>query len=96
MIDLTVSTEKPTSLAEILAAFRRAAKSSMVGVLRVTDEELVSSDYNGSPYSAIIDAPSCAELNPQFFKIMAWYDNEWAYSNRLLDLTTMVHGREAV
>lgn len=95
MIDLTISTEKPTSLAEILAAFRRAAKSSMVGVLRVTDEELVSSDYNGSPYSAIIDAPACAELNPQFFKIMAWYDNEWGYSNRLLDLTTLVHAQEA-
>ncbi|KAJ5155298.1 Glyceraldehyde-3-phosphate dehydrogenase 1 [Penicillium capsulatum] len=96
MIDLTISTEKPTSLPEILAAFRRAAKSSMSGVLWVTDEELVSSDYNGSPHSAIIDAPACAELNPQFFKIMAWYDNEWGYSNRLLDLTTLVHGQEVV
>ncbi|KAJ5280502.1 hypothetical protein N7478_005874 [Penicillium angulare] len=95
MIDLTVSTDKPTSLAEIMSAFRRASKSSMVGVLRVTDEELVSSDYNGSSYSAIIDAPACAELNPQFFKIMAWYDNEWGYSNRLLDLTTLVHDHEA-
>ncbi|KAJ5115253.1 hypothetical protein NUU61_001012 [Penicillium alfredii] len=95
MIDLTISTTKPTSLPEILATFRRAAKSDMAGVLKVTDEELVSSDYNGSPYSAIIDAPACAELNPQFFKIMAWYDNEWGYSNRLLDLTTLVHAREA-
>lgn len=65
MIDLTVSTEKPTSLAEIISTFRLAAKSDMAGVLRVTDEQLVSSDYNGSPYSAIIDAPACAELNPQ-------------------------------
>lgn len=65
MIDLTISTEKPTSLSEIISAFRVASKSTMVGVLRVTDEELVSSDYNGSPYSAIIDAPACAELNPQ-------------------------------
>jgi glyceraldehyde 3-phosphate dehydrogenase len=65
MIDLTVSTEKPTSLAEIMSKFRVAAKSEMAGVLRVTDEQLVSSDYNGSPYSAIIDAPACAELNPQ-------------------------------
>lgn len=64
MIDLTVSTEKPTSLAEILSALRVAAKSDMAGVLRVTDEELVSSDYNGSPYSAVIDAPACVELNP--------------------------------
>lgn len=65
MIDLTISTEKPTSLAEILSAFRVAAKSDMAGILRVTDEELVSADYNGSPYSAVIDAPACAELNPQ-------------------------------
>ena len=65
MIDLTISTDKPTSLAEILATFRLAAKSHMAGILKVTDEELVSSDYNGSSYSAIIDAPACAELNPQ-------------------------------
>ncbi|KAJ6166546.1 Glyceraldehyde-3-phosphate dehydrogenase 1 [Penicillium chermesinum] len=95
MIDLTISTEKPTSLAEVLSAFRVASKSHMAGVLRVTDEELVSSDYNGSSYSAIIDAPACVELNPQFFKIMAWYDNEWGYSNRLLDLATLVHAQEA-
>jgi glyceraldehyde 3-phosphate dehydrogenase len=114
MIDLTISTEKPTSLAEVISAFRRASKMDMAGVLKVADDELVSSDYNGSPYSAIIDAPSCMELNPQvnfrqcvldmrslltllqFFKIMAWYDNEWGYSNRLLDLTTHVHAQEAV
>ena len=65
MIDLTISTEKPTSLQEILSAFRLAAKSHMAGVLRVTDEELVSADYNGSPYSAVIDAPACMELNPR-------------------------------
>ncbi|RAK89152.1 glyceraldehyde-3-phosphate dehydrogenase [Aspergillus costaricaensis CBS 115574] len=94
MIDLTISTEKPTSLSEIISTFRVASKSSMAGVLRVTDEELVSADYNGSPYSAIIDAPACSELNPQFFKIMAWYDNEWGYSNRLLDLATHVHAAQ--
>ncbi|KAF7182015.1 hypothetical protein CNMCM7691_001403 [Aspergillus felis] len=94
MIDLTISTEKPTSLAEILAVFRRAAKSELAGVLAVTDEELVSSDYLGNPHSAIIDAPACLELNPQFFKIMAWYDNEWGYSNRLLDLTKHVASQE--
>lgn len=65
MIDLTVKTKTPTTLADIIAQFRAASKASMAGVLRVTDEELVSSDYNGSPYSAIIDVPACAELNPQ-------------------------------
>lgn len=112
MIDLTVSTEKPTSLAEVLAVFRRAAKGELVGVLAVSEEELVSSDYLGNPHSAIIDAPACLELNPQvsdlsaisshvamlsfvqFFKIMAWYDNEWGYSNRLLDLARHVASQE--
>lgn len=70
MIDLTISTTKPTSLPEILATFRRAAKFDMAGVLKVADEELVSSDYNGSPYSAIIDAPACAELNPQVILLL--------------------------
>ncbi|KAF7118461.1 hypothetical protein CNMCM5793_007982 [Aspergillus hiratsukae] len=95
MIDLTISTEKPTSLSEILAAFRRAAKSELAGVLAVSDEELVSSDYLGNAHSAVIDAPACMELNPQFFKIMAWYDNEWGYSNRLLDLAKFVASQEA-
>ncbi|KAL2832744.1 hypothetical protein BJY01DRAFT_239703 [Aspergillus pseudoustus] len=94
MIDLTVSTETPTSLAEILAAFRRAAKGQLTGVLSVSDEELVSSDYLGNSHSAVVDAAACSELNPQFFKIMAWYDNEWGYSNRLLDLTAHVGRQE--
>lgn len=77
MIDLTICTAQPTSLSEILAAFRRAAKLDMAGVLKVTDEELVSSDYNGSSYSAIIDAPACAELNPQVcFFIMLLFPQE--------------------
>ena len=63
MIDLTVSTEKATSLAEITAAFRRASKSGLQGVLSVTDEELVSSDYNGDPHSAIVDVSASAIQN---------------------------------
>ncbi|KAL4880262.1 hypothetical protein BJY04DRAFT_79660 [Aspergillus karnatakaensis] len=94
MIDLTISTEAPTSLPSILAAFRRAAKTQLAGVLTVTDEELVSSDYLGNPHSAIVDAAACSELNPRFFKIMAWYDNEWGYSSRLLDLTAYVGSLE--
>lgn len=78
MIDLTVSTDKPTSLAEIMSKFRLAAKSDMAGVLRVTDEELVSSDYNGSPYSAIIDAPACAELNPQVYADYGFQKEQYA------------------
>ncbi|KAF7593585.1 hypothetical protein BBP40_011205 [Aspergillus hancockii] len=94
MIDLTVSTQRSTSLAEIMTAFRRASKSSLAGVLQVADEELVSSDYKGNSSSAIVDAAASMELNSKFFKIMAWYDNEWGYSNRLLDLTAHVASRE--
>ncbi|KAL4733613.1 hypothetical protein BDV11DRAFT_213622 [Aspergillus similis] len=94
LIDLTVSTETPTSLAEILAAFRRAAKNELAGVLSVSDEVLVSSDYLGDSHSAIVDAAACSELNPTFFKIMAWYDNEWGYSSRLLDLTRHIAHKE--
>ncbi|KAL4955802.1 hypothetical protein BDW69DRAFT_107997 [Aspergillus filifer] len=94
MIDLTVTTEEPTSLPSILAAFRRAAKSDLVGILSVSDEELVSSDYLGDGHSAIVDGPACMELNERFFKIMAWYDNEWGYSSRLLDLTGHIAANE--
>lgn len=94
LIDLTINTAQPTSLAEILATFRRAAKTDLAGVLSVSDEQLVSSDYKGECCSAVIDAAACNELNPQFFKIIAWYDNEWGYSNRLLDLAVLVHSQE--
>lgn len=63
LIDLTVSTVQPTRLSAILDTFRQAAKLDMAGIVTVADEELVSSDYLGSPYSAIIDAPSCVTLN---------------------------------
>ncbi|KAL4809816.1 hypothetical protein BDV18DRAFT_166570 [Aspergillus unguis] len=91
MIDLTVNTETPTSLENVLGAFRRAAKAELKGVLKVSDEELVSSDYAGDSHSAIVDAAACQELNPTFFKILAWYDNEWGYSSRLLDLTRFIN-----
>ncbi|KAL4962736.1 type I glyceraldehyde-3-phosphate dehydrogenase [Aspergillus stella-maris] len=94
MIDLTVTTEAPTSLPSILAAFRRAAKSDLAGILSVSDEELVSRDYLGDGHSAIVDGPASMELNERFFKIMAWYDNEWGYSSRLLDLTGHIAANE--
>ncbi|KAL4790912.1 hypothetical protein BDV19DRAFT_381991 [Aspergillus venezuelensis] len=94
MIDLTVTTEAPTSLPSILAAFRRAAKGDLAGILSVSDEELVSSDYLGDGHSAIVDGPASMQLNERFFKIMAWYDNEWGYSSRLLDLTGHIAANE--
>lgn len=65
MVDLTVNTSEPTSLGAILDVFRKAADSQLAGILTVAEEELVSSDYIGSSYSAVIDAPGCVELNSQ-------------------------------
>lgn len=86
MVDLTVATETATSLPKILEAFEMAAKSDLAGVLNVEQDELVSSDFLGHSASAVIDAKASKELNSRFFKIIAWYDNEWAYSCRLLDM----------
>ncbi|KAH8660241.1 glyceraldehyde-3-phosphate dehydrogenase [Xylariales sp. PMI_506] len=94
MIDLSVATQQPSSLPQILDAFRRGAEGKMKGVVHVSDQELVSSDLLGSPYSAVVDGNACLELNPKFFKIIAWYDNEWGYSGRLLDLVSVVHKNE--
>ncbi|KAK5070335.1 hypothetical protein LTR64_000005 [Lithohypha guttulata] len=95
MVDLTVATEKATSLTEIMDAFTEAARSDLAGVLSVEQEELVSSDFLGHSSSAVIDVKASKQLNDRFFKIIAWYDNEWAYSCRLLDMLTFMSNEEA-
>ncbi len=86
IVDLTVQTDKDTTLEEIIAAFRAAADGPMKGILDVSDEPLVSSDYIGNPFSSTIDVGSCMQMGPRFFKIVTWYDNEWGYSCRTADL----------
>jgi glyceraldehyde 3-phosphate dehydrogenase len=86
VVDLTVRTEKKTSLAEINAAMKAASEGPMKGILGYTEEEVVSSDFVSCPLSSIYDAKACIELNGNFFKLVSWYDNEWGYSNRVLDL----------
>src|SRR3954447_18644392 len=86
-VDLTVRTEKATSYKEICAAMKTASESSeLKGILGYTDEEVVSSDFITDPRSSIFDAGAGIELNANFFKLVAWYDNEWGYSNRVVDL----------
>ena len=85
-VDLTFKTEKATSLAEINAALKAASEGSLKGILGYTDEEVVSSDFIGDKTSSIYDAGSSIELNENFFKLVSWYDNEWGYSNRVIDL----------
>jgi len=68
------------------AAVKAAADGPMKGILAFTDEEVVSSDFLSSPFSSIYDSKACIELNPRFFKLVSWYDNEFGYSNRIVDL----------
>jgi len=92
VVDLTFKTAKETSLAEIKAALKKASETYLKGILAYTDEEVVSSDFIHDQYSSIFDAGSSIELNKNFFKLVSWYDNEWGYSNRCVDLLKKVAG----
>ena len=86
VVDLTVRTVKETSYKEISAAMKNASETYLKGVLAYTEDEVVSTDFLHSSYSSIFDAGSGMELNSRFFKLISWYDNEWGYSNRCVDL----------
>lgn len=86
VVDLTVRTEKETSFAQINAAMKAASEGKMKGVLGYTEDQVVSSDFITCPLSSVYDATAGIELNPRFFKLVSWYDNEWGYSCRVVDL----------
>ncbi len=86
VVDLTVKTVKETSYKEICAAMKKASETYLKGILGYTEDEVVSSDFIHDPNSSIFDAGSGIELNNRFFKLVSWYDNEWGYSNRVVDL----------
>jgi glyceraldehyde 3-phosphate dehydrogenase len=86
VIDLTVRLEKKASYADICEAMKRAASGELKGILEYTDEDAVSQDFVGNPHTAIFDAKAGIALNDQFVKVVAWYDNEWGYANKLVDL----------
>ena len=86
VVDLTVRTGKETSYKEICGAMEQASKTYLDGILGYTADEVVSTDFVHSKYSSIFDAGSGIELNNRFFKLVSWYDNEWGYSNRCVDL----------
>jgi glyceraldehyde 3-phosphate dehydrogenase len=90
VVDLTVRTTKETSYKEICAAMKRASETYLKGILAYTSDEVVSSDFIHDQHSSIFDAGSGVELNSKFFKLIAWYDNEWGYSNRVVDLSKKV------
>ncbi len=86
VVDLTVKTTKATSYAEICKKMKEAAEGELKGILGYTEDEVVSSDFIHDTHSSIFDAGSGIELNDRFFKLVSWYDNEWGYSNRCVDV----------
>src|SRR6186713_174823 len=90
VVDLNVLVDKKTSGDEVNNALRDAAKGALRGILAVSDEPLVSIDFKGNPHSSIIDAPYTKVMDGDFVKVLAWYDNEWAYSNRCVDLLRLL------
>ncbi len=91
VVDLTFRTKKETSLEEIKAAFKKASEGEMKGILGYTDELVVSQDFVSDPRTSIFDADAAIELNSKFFKVVSWYDNEFGYSNKLVDLAQKVN-----
>jgi glyceraldehyde 3-phosphate dehydrogenase len=86
VVDLTAEIGKPATAAAVNDAFRAAATGALRGILDATDEQLVSVDFNGNPHSSIVDLQSTAVIDGTMVKVLAWYDNEWGYSNRVKDL----------
>ena len=86
VVDLTCNLEKPTTYEEICAAVKRATENELKGIMSYTDEAVVSSDFVGDMHTSIFDATAGIMLTDTFVKLVAWYDNEWGYSNKLVDL----------
>ncbi len=90
VVDLTVKTVKETSYKDICAAMKKASETYLKGILAYTSDEVVSSDFIHDAHSSIFDAGSGIELNSKFFKLVSWYDNEWGYSNRCVDVIKLM------
>lgn len=93
LVDFVAEVEKPTSVEEVNAAFKEAAEGELKGILAYTEEPLVSRDFNGDPHSAIVDGLSTMVMEETMVKVFAWYDNEWAYSCRVIDCAAYIAGK---
>ena len=93
VVDLVVRLEKSATHDDITKTLKEAAMSKEYkGILSVTEDEVVSTDFIGNTHSCIFDSKAGIELNPNFFKLIAWYDNEWGYSRRVCDLIVHIAG----
>lgn len=93
VVDLVVELQKATTAEEINAALKAAAEAELKGILQYCDEPLVSKDFNGNAHSSIVDALSTMVIDGNMAKIVSWYDNEWGYSNRVVDLISFIAGK---
>lgn len=93
VVDLTVRLEKPATYDQIKEVIKKASETTMKGILGYTDEEVVSADFIGDDRSSIFDAQAGIMLNPNFHKLISWYDNEYGYSNRVVDLCVHVFNK---
>ncbi len=94
VVDLTVRLKRDTTYDEICAAMKKAAEGPLKGLLEYCEDEVVSSDFIGTPYSCIFDKGAGIALNSRFYKLIAWYDNEWGYSHRVVDLMRYMASKE--
>lgn len=90
VVDLTVRLEKGATYEEIKAAFKSEAEGNLKGILAYTEDDVVSEDFRGDAHTCIFDAKAGIALNDHFVKVVAWYDNEWGYSNKLVDLAQLL------
>jgi len=90
VVDVAAIDNKPTSGDAVNAALKQAAEGPLKGILQFSTEELVSIDFKGNPHSSIVDAPYTKVMDGDFVKVLSWYDNEWGYSNRCVDLLRLL------
>jgi len=90
VVDLTVRLTKPTTYEQIKQAFKNAAEGPMKGIVGYTEDEVVSEDFRTDPRTCVFDAKAGIALSDTFIKVIGWYDNEWGYSSKLIDLTELV------
>ncbi|MCM2316340.1 MAG: type I glyceraldehyde-3-phosphate dehydrogenase [Thermoanaerobaculia bacterium] len=95
LVDLVIETEKPATVEEINQAIRAAADGPMKGILAYSDEDLVSIDFKGNPASSIVDTGYTRSVDPHMHKVLSWYDNEWGYSKRVVDLCEYIDKKKA-
>jgi glyceraldehyde 3-phosphate dehydrogenase len=90
VVDLTVELEKPASYEEICAVIKAASEGAMKGVLAYTDQKVVSTDFRGETNTSVFDAEAGLALDSTFVKLVSWYDNEWGYSNKVLEMVRVI------